>query len=83
MYIIGDVALTYFGKWDYVPLPLKNEVVERLYVAPGMCVCVSVCLCTYLKQILIELLGLEIATPAADWWSLGAIMFELLTGKVT
>ena len=44
MYIVGDVALTYFGKWDYVPLPLKNEVVDRLYVAPGMCVCVCVCL---------------------------------------
>ena len=22
-------------------------------------------------------------TPAADWWSVGAIMFEMLTGKVS
>ena len=29
-----------------------------------------------------ELCGLSEADPAADWWSLGAILFEILTGKV-
>jgi serine/threonine protein kinase len=29
-----------------------------------------------------ELCGLGEASPGADWWSLGAILFELLTGKV-
>jgi serine/threonine protein kinase len=29
-----------------------------------------------------ELCGLGEAGPGADWWSLGAILFELLTGKL-
>ena len=34
-----------------------------------------VCLCA-------ELEGLTEPTLAADWWSLGAILFEILTGQV-
>lgn len=34
-----------------------------------------VCFCS-------ELCGLCEADPSADWWSLGAILFEILTGKV-
>ena len=29
-----------------------------------------------------ELRGLAEPTPAADWWSLGAIFFEVFTGQV-
>jgi serine/threonine protein kinase len=29
-----------------------------------------------------EVNGIFELTPAADWWSFGAIVFELLTGKV-
>jgi serine/threonine protein kinase len=29
-----------------------------------------------------EVNGIFQLTPAADWWSFGAIIFELLTGKV-
>ena len=30
----------------------------------------------------IELCGLSEVHPSADWWSLGAILFEILAGKV-
>ena len=30
-----------------------------------------------------EVNGIFELTPAADWWSFGALTFELLTGKVS
>ena len=42
--------------------------------------------CTYIVVVLLflcsELCGLSEVDPSADWWSLGAILFEMLTGKV-
>ena len=38
------------------------------------------CLCYV--SLCAELEGLVEPTPAADWWSLGAILFEILTGQV-
>lgn len=35
-----------------------------------------------LISLYIELCGLSRADASADWWSLGAILFEILTGKV-
>ena len=32
--------------------------------------------------LVLELSGLDEATVSADWWSLGAILFELLTGEL-
>jgi len=29
-----------------------------------------------------EVNGIFLLTPAADWWSFGALTFELITGKV-
>ena len=78
---LGDVKLTYFGKWDYVPYSIKIEAVQMMYVAPG-----NIILSTNIYNSVIifsELQGLEEATISADWWSLGAILFELLTGKVS
>lgn len=33
--LIGDIRLTYFGQWDYIPNSMKTEAVQRMYVAPG------------------------------------------------
>ena len=32
---VGEVRLTYLGKWDYVVQPIKHELRDQLYVAPG------------------------------------------------
>ena len=80
---LGDVKLTYFGKWDYVPYSIKIEAVQMMYVAPGDTILVLSINIYNSVIIFSELQGLEEATISADWWSLGAILFELLTGKVS
>jgi serine/threonine protein kinase len=75
---LGSVKLTYFGKWDYIQSPIDDEAKSMLYVAPGECWVQSIIIII----VMVELCGLGEASPGADWWSLGAILFELLTGKV-
>lgn len=33
--LLGNVVLTYFGKWDFVEPLEKPELASQLYVAPG------------------------------------------------
>ena len=79
----GSAVLTYFGQWDFVEEKGNVELTRTLYMAPGQIDNTyfddsyyhSFATCT-------ELQSLEKPTEAADWWSLGAFLFELLTGKV-
>ena len=83
---IGSAVLTYFGKWDFVEQQTKYELVKDLYVAPGTVVDWVTFISDVYEHVFpmffTELQGLTEATIAADWWSLGAVLFEILTGKV-
>ncbi len=79
--------MTYFGKWSFVEEKEDITAIKTLYMAPGQYShgYVRVCIIhasNILLSLFAELQTLNEATEASDWWSLGAFLFELLTGKV-
>ena len=78
------MKLTYFGTWDNIQPQVDPQLAEQLYVAPGMDLEVSLMIlfCISIFSCL-ELCGMGRPVPSADWWSLGAILYEALTGLVS
>jgi len=80
-YFAGDLKLTYFGTWDNIQPQINPQLVEQLYVAPGMYTLISAIL--FSSQICLELCATGKPAPSADWWSLGVILYEVLTSLVS
>ena len=73
--------MTYFGNWDHVQPQVDSRLADNLYLAPGTSLALY---CVYNNCIvLIEICGVGTTLPLVDWWSLGVILYELLTGLVS
>ena len=70
---LGTRSLLY--ECTYVEPPSSSAAIPQAGRVAGCSTQSFVCLCA-------ELEGLAEPTLAADWWSLGAILFEILTGQV-
>lgn len=84
--LVGNLVLTYFGYWDQIDRHYHPEAAADFYIAPGMHGTADSWGFCYLWRLgcltVLELNGMLRVSPAADWWSFGVILFELLTGKV-
>ena len=78
--ILGNVKLTYFGNWDHVQPQVDSRLADHLYLSPGIYF-YTLLVCT--RSVLSEIRGMGKAVPLVDWWSLGVILYELLTGLVS
>jgi serine/threonine protein kinase len=91
----GRVKLSYFGVWEEVDHSVDPEAVQQFYCAPGMTEillksfplhfmtsCVIVVLLFVFHMLYLEVSRGEKITFSADWWSLGVLSYELITGKV-
>lgn len=74
------MRLTYFGIWDNIQPQIDPQLAEELYVAPGIHSVISMMI---LLVIYLELHGTGKPVPSVDWWSIGAILYETLTGLVS
>ncbi|KAJ6661286.1 hypothetical protein lerEdw1_015423 [Lerista edwardsae] len=89
----GHICLTYFGQWTEVEPQCCSQALEDLYCAPGhyrgradkvfwigglFCSC-----CPAFSFMFFSLQrwgGISEMTEACDWWSFGALLYELLSG---